>query len=1078
MTPEYKGPGFDPPAQLHAAPNQPVFYLSSSGCTAVGHRTSNGFLVKEGARGRSTVGPSYTDRVAVREGLIVDGTLLREENGLRLTTDHEFSSPSAAASVLVGTMLNGNVVWKDAEGRTLGDLEGIDTSAHLAAFTPVPRSEQQFRRRWFETHRDRYLADQDRLSESEMKYAGFNSSADEALALVASLRQTGDVASFQEGMKAWAVRPGTLAFNGFSGQMMLNQLIKRTDDTSGLALLLSNSLTPPVDDAEASAKIGSVVDYVESIRVGAHPGPGHVPFLLSYFWGLADHDRWPVIWASAARFIEYSTGESLPSDPAGRYMGYLERVRELTDDNRQFEATADWWGDAGPVFLDKLLIDRCAYGADGADLTTEELEANARVLVSSAAYLGQQLVEQVSAILGRSLKVSKAPLNWTDDRPRADLWVDWWSKEAPGLGFRIWVNEQGAAVALRPGLLRTGWYDEAGAVINAADFAGCRVLGGPRSKFGEDVGFFGRHGEFVYGRWFGSDELADMDLRGVVVEVTAQLRPLYEELLAVALGVGTDLADDDDLLEPLVAAFRAERNYPTPADEEDQADRRRFAALLAKDNIGLADIGDLRRIWTTGRYGNPGAQSLLSTSFRDADAAEYDRIINTISYLCWGDGEDSERIDQLLEAKSHSDTGGPSSRYAVAGLGESVIMKLLAICHPDLYLPVFPYSGPKGKRRMLQLLGIDEPCGSRGELQVRSNRALHERLDRHFPGDPLGMTAFLYWYLERNDDEVVESEEVDVLGELAEELLVEKSFLEEIVALLKDKGQVILYGPPGTGKTYLARKLAEALAPDPTRRSLVQFHPSSSYEDFFEGYRPEASIAGDMTYRLTPGPLALMAEQAADAPGKRHVMIIDEINRANLPKVFGELLFLLEYRGESVRTLYRPDDNFQLPQDLWFIGTMNTADRSIALVDAALRRRFHFIPFFPNHGPMEGLLDRWLAHHDEPAWVGELVSQVNDELEIALGGPHLQLGPSHFMKPGLDEAAMRRIWKYNIEPFVEDQFFGDRQQIDSFRFDAAYQRYLDQSGATEVADFLEPGGAGFSGSGVTLTAESDPAGPL
>ena len=132
-------------------------------------------------------------------------------------------------------------------------------------------------------------------------------------------------------------------------------------------------------------------------------------------------------------------------------------------------------------------------------------------------------------------------------------------------------------------------------------------------------------------------------------------------------------------------------------------------------------------------------------------------------------------------------------------------------------------------------------------------------------------------------------------------------------------------------------------------------------------------------------------------------MIIDEINRANLPKVLGELLFLLEYRNEPVRTLYRPDDPFELPKDLWFIGTMNTADRSIALVDAALRRRFHFVPFFPNHGPMAGLLDRWLER-ERRAGVGRRAGgQVNDELSEALGGPHLQLGPSHFMKHGLDQ---------------------------------------------------------------------------
>ena len=83
-------------------------------------------------------------------------------------------------------------------------------------------------------------------------------------------------------------------------------------------------------------------------------------------------------------------------------------------------------------------------------------------------------------------------------------------------------------------------------------------------------------------------------------------------------------------------------------------------------------------------------------------------------------------------------------------------------------------------------------------------------------------------------------------------------------------------------------------------------------------------------------------------------MIIDEINRGNLPRVLGELLFLLEYRDEEVETLYRTGEPFSLPENLWFIGTMNTADRSIALVDAALRRRFHFIRFFPDSGPMAG----------------------------------------------------------------------------------------------------------------------------
>ena len=298
-----------------------------------------------------------------------------------------------------------------------------------------------------------------------------------------------------------------------------------------------------------------------------------------------------------------------------------------------------------------------------------------------------------------------------------------------------------------------------------------------------------------------------------------------------------------------------------------------------------------------------------------------------------------------------------------------------------------------------------------------------------------------------SDGEAEEDSLDERIENLAEKLLLEgRGFLDDLVALLDDKGQAILYGPPGTGKTYLARGLAEALAPDPERRMLVQFHPSTSYEDFFEGYRPETGADGALSYRLTPGPLALLAEKAAADPGRRHVMVIDEINRANLPKVLGELLFLFEYREESVRTLYRPDRPFRLPSNLWFVGTMNTADRSIALIDAALRRRFQFVPFFPDRGPASGLLERWLRANNEPEWVGVLVGIVNDDLTHALGGSHLLLGASHFMKPGLDRDRLRQIWEYNIEPFIEDQFFGDPAQIDRFRFDAVWARYLEQTG--------------------------------
>lgn len=182
------------------------------------------------------------------------------------------------------------------------------------------------------------------------------------------------------------------------------------------------------------------------------------------------------------------------------------------------------------------------------------------------------------------------------------------------------------------------------------------------------------------------------------------------------------------------------------------------------------------------------------------------------------------------------------------------------------------------------------------------------------------------------------------------------AWLREVRDLLWDDRQLVLYGPPGTGKTYLALKLAEFLGGGPEQVKLVQFHPSYAYEDFFEGFRPqEDPQTREVAFRLTAGPLRELADLAS-REGNRHIphfLIIDEINRANLAKVFGELYFLLEYRNKSVRLTYSGDD-FALPPNLFVIGTMNTADRSIALVDAAMRRRFAFVELSPRTEPTRG----------------------------------------------------------------------------------------------------------------------------
>jgi 5-methylcytosine-specific restriction protein B len=300
-----------------------------------------------------------------------------------------------------------------------------------------------------------------------------------------------------------------------------------------------------------------------------------------------------------------------------------------------------------------------------------------------------------------------------------------------------------------------------------------------------------------------------------------------------------------------------------------------------------------------------------------------------------------------------------------------------------------------------------------------------------------GATAFLWWLLkERHAEEELLPPGED-LDQLADELLLPVEWLQRVLELLEDRKQVIFYGPPGTGKTYVARRLARFIAPDDRHRKTVQFHPSYSYEDFIEGYRPREGEGGTVRYELTPGPLRQLAK-TAEASAEPCVLLIDEINRGNIAKVFGELYYLLEYRGDEDQIeLQYGSEPFELPENFLIIGTMNTADRSIAILDAALRRRFHFIEFFPDRWPVDGLLRRWLERHaPEMAYVADLVDAANR----ALPDRHLQIGPSHFMRPGLNRQWLERIWAHSVLPYVEEQFFDEPERAQEFELSRLEER--------------------------------------
>jgi 5-methylcytosine-specific restriction enzyme B len=271
------------------------------------------------------------------------------------------------------------------------------------------------------------------------------------------------------------------------------------------------------------------------------------------------------------------------------------------------------------------------------------------------------------------------------------------------------------------------------------------------------------------------------------------------------------------------------------------------------------------------------------------------------------------------------------------------------------------------------------------------------------------------------------------LAALSERLYLGDRFLPHVRRLLGMKPQVVFYGPPGTGKTYVAQRLGGAMAGTDGNVEIVQFHPSYSYEDFVEGYRPDPKRGG---FQLVDGPLKRLTKRAVEHADVPHVLIIDELNRGNVAKVFGELYFLLEYRNSRISLQYSSEP-FRLPENLFVIGTMNTADRSIALVDAALRRRFFFVPFMTDEEPVSSLLRRWIADNaSDMAWVADLV----DEANRRLADRHAAIGPSHFLrKDGLTEELVEIAWRYSILPYLEEQLFGEPERLEEFRLEKLKQ---------------------------------------
>ncbi|MYA09189.1 MAG: AAA domain-containing protein [Holophagales bacterium] len=273
------------------------------------------------------------------------------------------------------------------------------------------------------------------------------------------------------------------------------------------------------------------------------------------------------------------------------------------------------------------------------------------------------------------------------------------------------------------------------------------------------------------------------------------------------------------------------------------------------------------------------------------------------------------------------------------------------------------------------------------------------------------------------------------LKEAAADIFLDRADIERLLSQLTRKKALVLQGPPGTGKTFIAQRLAWLLAEEQSmeRIEAVQFHQSYGYEDFVRGYRPTE----DGGFVLRDGPFLDFCKRAREDHDRPYVLLIDEINRGNLSGIFGELLMLVEADKRSeewaVRLAYPrgAGERFHVPENLYLIGTMNTADRSLALVDYALRRRFAFFTVEPAFGHPQ--FRRHLEDRRVPASfrtrIGERLAALNETIagDSDLGAG-FRIGHSYFCDPPPGESPDHGRWfeevvSFDIAPLLDEYWF-------------------------------------------------------
>lgn len=374
-----------------------------------------------------------------------------------------------------------------------------------------------------------------------------------------------------------------------------------------------------------------------------------------------------------------------------------------------------------------------------------------------------------------------------------------------------------------------------------------------------------------------------------------------------------------------------------------------------------------------------------------------------------------------------------------------VAVKLCCLYYPEKFVSI----GAKGKLLdIIELFGLDINNGlTSANKSFEISKYIRENIPEVNENDPQYIGNSLWKFInnmEEDDGEVEEEKVVEddpkpyTEEDFKNEVYIPDEKYDDMVSLLNKKKNIILTGAPGVGKTFMAKRLAYSImgSKDNNRVKMIQFHQSYSYEEFIEGYRPTPTGG----FKLDKGLFYEFCKKAEKDISRPYYLIIDEINRGNLSKIFGELLMLIESdkRGENLTLAYSKED-FSVPRNLYIIGLMNTADRSLAMMDYALRRRFSFINIEPAFGT-EKFISKFNEIYDAPYdEVLKLMKELNEDIkgDHALGEGFM-IGHSYFCLdlPEGTKATnkdIKEILKYEIEPLIDEYWYDEKPMLDKWK---------------------------------------------